>query len=571
MERDIYANFNDNVSSYNVIDGQFYWGTHFTTNSLSLQLSTDEMTEQQLQDFKHWFKPGETKELVLAEYPNRAIQARVSKVPEYHMIPFEKRIVKKFAQREYEVSTTVYRGDIELSFIMDDPFWYSIYNILPSYGEDGAEQRSQTLGVSIDHNNPPENSFNSNKDYLKIILEDGIPTQEMIHNEGKTIVTGDIHHNVSTAPLVGIAVVGDRLRSTTLVISSNNGAPSAYLYYTGTAPAPTILKFDLTPEIENNGYISKPYNKIYNQVYKNTYNTDNELSDYNKIIVGKEEFQFTTPSLYTGYNQALNIINSDAVKEGTSTIDLHILLNEGVNEYYSRSWALGILNYLKAFQVGINLQTSQISDKQQFVEQFTDMMQKFLNIKVGGTYEEPVYAVQPASFEFNSKTGVSTGNFYVRAFTQEGLDQWDKLANYKDPWNVRIILKENWITDVTQIDSLTNHFQMIGDTTFTEMWPIISNTDYNWLLYNAGFTMMDKDGETELFTVKPFMDYTYEKHIKENVGDMVYGKYLYLTEKKIYNDEGIIAPSDSSTCVPIITDYPSQLQNFDIQYKHMYL
>jgi len=37
------------------------------------------------------------------------------------------------------------------------------------------------------------------------------------------------------------------------------------------------------------------------------------------------------------------------VPEGTSTIDLHILLNDGVNEYYSRSWALGILNYMKAF------------------------------------------------------------------------------------------------------------------------------------------------------------------------------------------------------------------------------
>ena len=94
--------------------------------------------------------------------------------------------------------------------------------------------------------------------------------------------------------------------------------------------------------------------------------------------------------------------------------------------------------------------------------------------------------------------------------------------------------------------------------------------DWGWLLYNAGFDMLDENGEY-LFTVKPFIDYTEETIITENVGDMVYGKYLYLNEKNLYNDNGYISEKE---CTPITTDYPNNnggLQNFDIQYKHMYL
>jgi len=87
--------------------------------------------------------------------------------------------------------------------------------------------------------------------------------------------------------------------------------------------------------------------------------------------------------------------------------------------------------------------------------------------------------------------------------------------------------------------------------------------DWGWLLYNAGFDMLDENGEY-LFTVRPFIDYTEETIITENVGDMVYGKYLYLNEKNLYNDEGYIYETE---CTLITTDYPNNnggLQNFDI-------
>jgi len=36
MERQLYGDFSDNTSTYDVIDGQFYWGSHYTTNKLEL-------------------------------------------------------------------------------------------------------------------------------------------------------------------------------------------------------------------------------------------------------------------------------------------------------------------------------------------------------------------------------------------------------------------------------------------------------------------------------------------------------------------------------------------------------
>lgn len=473
MERALYGEFSDNTSTYDVLDGQFYWGTHFVNNKLNLQLSTDEMTEQQLQDFKAWFKPGPAKELVLSENPNRAIMARIGSTPQYHMLPFEKRVTKIFAGMPYEVSTTVYRGNIDIEFIMDDPFWYSIYNVLPSYGQDGAEDWFRTLGVDgNDSQDAAANSLLSNKDYLKIILEDGVPTREMIDGN---IITGNEKYNSETLRVYGTvddnlgnAKVGMRIGSASLSISSNG---SAYLYYTGSAPAPTVLTFSLTPELTDH-YISTPLNKIYNEIQ----NTGN--NNYNKIIVGRQEFKFTTPSIYTGYNQALKIISHCEL--GESLVDIKIKLIEGVNEYYSRAFALGTLNYLQKQATNID---SNANIQEGFSTSFATQMQKFLT---GEDKQTP----NAATFSFNSKTGEAIGTFTIYQYVEN---------------------KENDIITIGLSDGIL---------------------------------------------------------VKENVGDMVYNKYLYLDEKNIYNDEGRITENE---CTPITTDYPTTLQNFDIQYKHMYL
>jgi hypothetical protein len=41
LSRDGYAGFNDNVSTYDNLDGQFYWNTHYSNNTITFNLATD--------------------------------------------------------------------------------------------------------------------------------------------------------------------------------------------------------------------------------------------------------------------------------------------------------------------------------------------------------------------------------------------------------------------------------------------------------------------------------------------------------------------------------------------------
>jgi len=92
MNKDGYSSFNDITSSYDNLDGQKYWNTHYTTNTISFKLVTDGMEQRQLDDFLYWFSAGVCRELILAEHPNRAQLARVASVPKLHLLPFEKTV-----------------------------------------------------------------------------------------------------------------------------------------------------------------------------------------------------------------------------------------------------------------------------------------------------------------------------------------------------------------------------------------------------------------------------------------------------------------------------------------------
>jgi hypothetical protein len=41
LSRDGYASFKDNISTYDNLDGQFYWNTHYANNIITFNLATD--------------------------------------------------------------------------------------------------------------------------------------------------------------------------------------------------------------------------------------------------------------------------------------------------------------------------------------------------------------------------------------------------------------------------------------------------------------------------------------------------------------------------------------------------
>lgn len=195
LTKDAYAAFNDIVTTYDNLDGQYYWNTHYTTNSLTFILSTDGIDQKTLDDFRFWFHAGEAKELILAEHPNRAIMARVAQPPQLSVLPFEYDTTVMISGREYPMKTTLYKGDITLNFVMDEPHWYAIKNIL------GREDTSLNRYVDewIDANGNTVDIFAS-QDALKILLEDGIPLGSMI-NKNMLLGNGayaNVENNVNT-------------------------------------------------------------------------------------------------------------------------------------------------------------------------------------------------------------------------------------------------------------------------------------------------------------------------------------------------------------------------------------
>lgn len=494
LNRQIYGNFADDTSTYNTVDGQFYWGTNFEAGSISFNLATDGMAEEKLHDFKNWFQPGITRELILAENPNRAIKARIATPPQYSVIPFESKTTVKIAGREYQTSTTMYKGSITLEFVMDDPFWYSVRNIIPFTVSDANGNMVQAL---------------DDADTLKVILEDKVPYLRMLETD--TILGDGIYTSTGTK------------REKMNLGTEDTG----HLYYAGTAPGQTIIECKIIPKFVGgsnwseqialeyavvgtaevgSAVIRKDYsgdaaaNQLYimeprNYIYKRK--VDETSKEYNYLAVGDKVFKFTTPSVYTGYNQALEIFDSFEV--GASIIDIRTAIRDGVKEYYSRAWAMAAVKYLSCTDFvddskNVKNVTSG-SNEISFHYALNKLMWYFL---VDQEDSQP----KSATLTFNSKTGEAIGTFRVR--------------------------------------------QIRPNVNFDEYIEPRSGGDY--------FSYFGGSGDT--------------KTVTENVGDMVYDKYLVLEGQNKPNENGTISIED---CSDVSTDYENGLQDLSISYKYTYL
>lgn len=379
LNKTMTATFKDLTSDYDVVDGQFFWGTKYEANKLDFSLATDGITENELDEFLHWFHGGVERELILSEHPNRAILARVADAPEIQMIPFEEPTTVKIEGFEYETSTTLYKGTISLSFTMDEPYWYSKVNLL-GRAANSTELTEAGLedGVWMDvwqSANAQEVDVYSDKDALKIIKEDLVPTAGMLSNDfllgdaitvntdftiesnkkntSDNILDTDIqtldnpikYNGVAVAGIVEetdsgygdlIGFVGPRIYS-----QENKGArlgPSdtLYLYYPGTAPEHPEISFDFTPIITGN-YIASPRNSITNSARK--YDILNFISQSN------HELKFSLPSALQGYNQAIKVFNNWQTGNNNMA-ELRTLIRDSVNHRDARAWAILVVDSL---------------------------------------------------------------------------------------------------------------------------------------------------------------------------------------------------------------------------------
>jgi len=382
LEQDAYASFSDSIETYETFNGQIYWGSHFEAGKLELTLATDSMTEQQLNDFKEWFQPGKIRELILSERPNRAILARISAAPSLSILPFEEKTSIKIKGIDYQTSTSIYKGEIKLAFVMDEPYWKAKLNYMPSYVNKKTLEKLEESDI-----NPYKIFTQEDKDMLKIMLEDGIPHQSLLNETmflgGNILVqAGAIvgQSNVNHARLGLISLESEGL-------SVNSGSPK-YLFYSGTAPCKPIIKFTMPLTFDSYGYISHPRNTIENF----------SLSEYSFFQVGDKVLKFTTPSLLTGYNQAIQIFSESLDKP---LIDILDLIKVNINERFSRAWAVGCLK--KNSNLSVNLSSSILTN---------------LKTNMRKLFEENAFV----TFTIDSKTGKAIGDFKIRVSSSKEID-----------------------------------------------------------------------------------------------------------------------------------------------------
>ena len=505
MERDGYATFNDLTTEYDNLDGYYYWNTHFKTNVLTFNLATDGINQRELEEFLHWFQPGKSRELILAEHPNRAQYARVSQPPKLSLLPFEEHTTMMVSYVEREITTTLYKGEITLELTLDEPFWYAkdnVLGIIQDVSIDGQHTQKQYVNKWVDFNGNVVNIFAS-QDALKILQEDNIPLGSMITNNmllgnksfanvsndtnsliwapaanDADIVYVDYEPQGTGARIAGViseyqfviqsSAVGAEMyfedNNNTIVpdyhyltteegvklyfdlsegvnpatgesfieflpgtyygrvagpivdvdgegIDALSAGEAGYFYYAGTAPSPTIITFTFKLNINSNGFINQPANKIDNIINNASGGQNNNY--YNVFIVESKEQQvlkFTTPNFLTSFNRVMRIIdlkyNGDVDWE-----TIYKEIRDQVRHPAVRAWATRILDAYK-----------QANNRPSKNELKTNMSYLLKDKSIS-------HNLFPVTVKFNSKTGEAIGTFTYRKPT-DNIPNINNIATY---------------------------------------------------------------------------------------------------------------------------------------------
>ena len=289
LEKGIYAPFNDTTTEQAELDGQMFWASNFRANNLTFTLATDGITSDQLEKFKNWFQPGIEKELILSEHHNRAILARVADVPQISLLPFEKKIEVVIGNQKIQTSTSLYKGEIVLNFVMDDPYWYSKKSIIEDL----------------------------EKDSVKLVFEDGIPYPTMLKTNcllaDKNYFDGSIIKEQKAINL-----------------DNKDQNTDNYLYYCGTAAAKPEISFSVKFSITEQKKVVYQYLNETTNLY---------------LQIGTNRLELGLPSILYSYNQAVDIVRN--YSEEASILDLRRTIRDIITNYYTRSYVIALIDYAR--------------------------------------------------------------------------------------------------------------------------------------------------------------------------------------------------------------------------------
>lgn len=404
LSKDGYASFDDTTTSYDNLDGQYYWSTHYKTNTLGFTLSTDGITEKELDNFLHWFRAGVSRQLILAEHPNRAIMARLASPPSLNLAPFEGIVNITISGVSYPTKTTLYKGEININFVMDEPHWYSVTNILGH-----PDNNNHYVDEWVDANGKLVSIFAST-DALKILYEDGIPLGSMF--EASMLLGNGMYANAEDNPISliwdPVKLIGAKIDGGTGDLGVINGAivdlngngiselaagQYGYFFYSGTAPSPTTITFTLKPQLQSY-FVVTP---------KNQHSNGGKYNTFKIASLTEKSLKFTTPNLLTSYNKVIEIFDT-YINHANIWEDVYTHIREEVRHVAVRTWANSVLQYAEQHYTSNEglIQNPNISS----LKKYMSYMLYYTNISEG---------LLPMTVSFNSKNGEAIGSLNYRA------------------------------------------------------------------------------------------------------------------------------------------------------------
>lgn len=607
LSRNGSSDFEDLVDEYNIIDGQFYWGTHFKANKMTFKLATDGITQQELEDFKHWFAGGKTRELILSEHPNRAILARAENPSQIALLPFEEPTTVMVNGEAYQTSTTKYKGEITLSFIMDMPFWYSKINIFGYYDaltdtyKDVWYDPVQGREVNV------LDSYN-NFDIMKIILEDNIPTSSMITTS--LLLGNNTFAHLNVLEQGHVANSNDRF---VYYFSNHDDEHGNFL---------SVLI----------GYIDISINEIYTYAGDpvNIFNTSTVASgnidsgDLTWILAGinarisNQSQQVTENSTFAQINTAAqqafpNMTNYSTPANGHEP---QYTKNEDTNEHtkiYNNNTRKGATIAGPNMSENTGVSTLSSSGIVHFYYAGTAPAYPILEFTLTPVFDDITYYIKSPCNSYETTISTTSGAIPYNTITIESLGKQEfKFTTpniytaYNDTVKIFSTLDsragEAWETIRGLIrDNIKHHAVRDWACRIIDTYgnSLIGNNDQTGALNKLKLLFLDGsnnilsssysfNSETGkaigIFSYRQYNaagsgipPYTIVNDIEEDVGDMVRSKYLTITDRNHPNSEGrIVARTLDSDYTKSYThtlyhNVENGLENIYIKYKNMYL
>ena len=347
-----FPEFEDETSEINGATGQLYWGTRFKTLKKTYTLVTDGITEEQLNAFRGHFTPGKYGKFVEDHLIHRYSYCRVSEAANFEVIPFRKEV----EVMGYKFLTNEYKGEIQITFTWDEPFFYGEENYINEIVEDKA---AEWIRVVLNNKAPLASSWHG----VVFEKEDAISREnisscclgadkKIVYENGASSLEEDTGYDNTSL----IAYYNPSSIEKSPILSLTY---SPILTEVDTSSWKPVYFANIADDINIGG--SKAYNEI--EITKSQtlviVQEDSEII-FPEISFPKNEefktvFKYTSPNVIRSIHRAIQIAQSFYNKKtNQALIDLEEALREEITHNKVIGWLAQVLNFIEGTDYVVN-------------------------------------------------------------------------------------------------------------------------------------------------------------------------------------------------------------------------